>query len=144
MTTFETQPAVARPSLATARLRLSFPLAADAPAVARHADDPDVARNTTGIPIPYSLEQAEAFVARAAWGDPAHEALFAVRRSVEDAGRDDDEAAETIGLLGFHINDDDEMEVGYWLGRPFWGFGYMGVGGWSRGTSTTTRPRAAC
>jgi hypothetical protein len=67
MTTIETPPAVERPSLATARLGLRFPAAADAAAIARHANDPGVARNTTGIPIPYTLDQAEAFIARAAW-----------------------------------------------------------------------------
>ncbi len=127
MTIIETPPAVARASLATRRLRLRFPVAADAPALALHANDPDVARNTTGIPIPYTLEQAQAFVARACFGDPAHEALFAVCRAggAEDGGAKTAETTEVIGLLGFHANEEDDLEVGYWLGRPFWGRGYM-------------------
>jgi len=125
MTTIETRVAAARPSLVTQRLRLRFPIAADAPAVARHADDPGVARNTTGIPIPYTLDQAQAFLERARLGDPAREALFAVCLTGGGGGSHGDEGAEVIGMLGFHANEDGAIEVGYWLGRPFWGFGYM-------------------
>ena len=36
---------------------------------------------------------------------------------------------EPIGSIGFHCNDlaedDDEYELGYWIGKPFWGQGFI-------------------
>jgi RimJ/RimL family protein N-acetyltransferase len=97
------------------RLRLRTPRPSDAAAIAQWANDPDVARMTTGIPHPYSRDQAEAFIDRATDLDPAREALFALEAPGEGV----------VGLLGFHPNDEGATEIGYWLGRPFWGRGWM-------------------
>ena len=39
------------------------------------------------------------------------------------------EDGKPIGSIGFHRNDlaeqDDELELGYWLGKPFWGMGLI-------------------
>ena len=39
------------------------------------------------------------------------------------------ENGKPIGSIGFHRNDlaqsDDEYELGYWIGKPFWGQGYI-------------------
>lgn len=39
------------------------------------------------------------------------------------------EDGKPIGSIGFHRNDlaeeDDELELGYWIGRPFWGRGLI-------------------
>ena len=39
------------------------------------------------------------------------------------------ESGKPIGSIGFHRNDlaedDDEYELGYWIGRPFWGKGLI-------------------
>jgi RimJ/RimL family protein N-acetyltransferase len=105
-----------RPTLATARLALREPRPDDAPALARLVDDLDVARMTTAIPHPYSLDMAEAFLARMARRDRAREALFAI----------DLPGHGFAGLLGFHPADAvAPAETGYWLGRPYWGNGYM-------------------
>jgi RimJ/RimL family protein N-acetyltransferase len=119
MTTTEPPASRLAPSLRASRLALRALAMTDAPAIARHANDPDVARMTTGIPLPYTLDLAEKFVERAGWGDAAREALFAVEAIDGDAG------AEVVGLVGFHPNDEGATEIGYWLGRPFWGRGYM-------------------
>jgi len=103
------------PTLSTPRLVLRPSRLEDAPDVARLADDPGVARMTTSIPYPLPPGAAEAFLERMAKADLAREALFALD-TVDD---------EFIGLLGFHPNDDDAAEIGYWLGRPYWGRGYM-------------------
>jgi len=103
------------PVLSTPRLTLRSPVEADAPRIAALAGDVDVARMTTSIPHPLDLEDAEGFLSRMARRDPAREALFAVEVAGEGFA----------GLLGFHPNDTGAVEVGYWLGRPYWGRGYM-------------------
>ena len=101
--------------LSTARLSLRPPHAADAPALARLVDDIDIARMTTAIPHPYPHDAAEGFIDRMARADPGRERLFAVEAAGEGF----------VGLLGFHPNEQGAPELGYWLGRPFWGRGYM-------------------
>jgi RimJ/RimL family protein N-acetyltransferase len=86
--------------------------AADAPALQRHADDVDVARNLfDGFPSPYALADAEAWCARDAnsgrfghvWGivvDGAVAGCIAL--------------APQKGWLRCNA------EIGYWLGQAFW------------------------
>lgn len=99
----------------TARLGLRPPRMSDARSLAILAGDYDVARMTTGIPHPYSEADAQAFLRRADRRDPREEALFAL----------DIDGHGAAGLLGFHSNAEGAVEIGYWLGRPFWGRGYM-------------------
>ncbi|MFI4976123.1 MAG: GNAT family N-acetyltransferase [Caulobacterales bacterium] len=103
------------PRLATGRLTLRSPTAADAPRIAALGNDFEVARMTTSIPHPLTLEQVEDFLQRMACRDPAEEAVFALE--TPDDG--------VIGVLGFHPQDEESApEIGYWLGRPYWGRGY--------------------
>jgi RimJ/RimL family protein N-acetyltransferase len=104
-----------QPALTTPRLRLRLPQPADAPDIAWYANDLDVARMTTGIPHPYGLDQASAFIERLEASDPDQEALFAIELPGDGV----------IGLVGFHPNDEGASEIGYWLGRPYWGRGHM-------------------
>ena len=103
------------PKVCTPRLALRAPGLADAPALARLVDDPGVARMTTAIPHPYPADTAADFIDRMARADPARERLFALEAADEGF----------VGLLGFHPNEQGAPEIGYWLGRPFWGRGYM-------------------
>ena len=103
------------PEIDAGRLRLRPVEAADALAMARMADDPGVARMTTSIPHPFRLEHAEDFIRRMGASDRTREALFGVELPAEGL----------IGVLGLHPNDEGEAELGYWLGRPYWGQGYM-------------------
>ena len=79
------------------------------------ADDPGVSRMTTSIPHPFQRQMAEDFIDRMSKTDPRREVTFAVTR------RDGD----FMGVLGIHPKDGLAPELGYWLGRPFWGQGYM-------------------
>ena len=101
------------PVISTPRLRLRAPQAADAPRLAQLANDPGVARMTTRMPHPYGLADAEDFLARCGQKDAARERVFAVEREGEGL----------IGMLGFHPNAAGRTELGYWLGRPYWGQG---------------------
>jgi RimJ/RimL family protein N-acetyltransferase len=71
--------------------------------------DFDVSRMMARIPHPYTEEDAEAFLAR----EPAEEQVFAIERKADGV---------FLGATG--INPAEGYEFGYWLGKPFWGFGY--------------------
>ncbi|HEY3695216.1 GNAT family N-acetyltransferase [Phenylobacterium sp.] len=102
------------PVISTARLTLRPLKAADAVRMALLADDPGVGRMTTQMPWPYGVADAERFLRRVRVNDPAREAVFAI-----DAPK-----PGLIGAIGFHPSDAGRAELGYWLGRPYWGLGY--------------------
>jgi RimJ/RimL family protein N-acetyltransferase len=107
--------ATARPTLQTERLVLRPLTPADAAPMTPLADDLDLARMTTSIPHPFSQDIAEGFIARMETADPAHELALAV------TGRD----GAFMGVIGVHPKEGLAPELGYWIGRPFWGAGYM-------------------
>jgi RimJ/RimL family protein N-acetyltransferase len=88
----------------------------DAPSIARHANDREVWLNLRdGFPHPYGLQDAEFFIRGALQRRP--ETFFAIE--VE---------GEAAGAIGYGLQSDVERvsaEIGYWLGRPFWGRGIM-------------------
>jgi RimJ/RimL family protein N-acetyltransferase len=98
------------PVLRTARLVLRAPRPSDAEAIARLANDRRVAANTARIPHPYGLDDAEQFIA-------------AVNRRNGDAAFLIALDGAPIGICGTSSSD-DEPEIGYWLGVPYWGQGY--------------------
>lgn len=91
--------------------RLTYrPLAAsDAARIAEFAGDWDVARMTARIPFPYSEALA------ASWMENLDEDEFV--RVVELNG-------ELIGAVGYVPASDGSVEIGYWIGRPWWGQGF--------------------
>ena len=101
------------PVIETRRLKLRAPERRDVAVMARLANDFDVVRMTARMPWPYTARDAEAFVGRCEQRDWDEDATFAIE--LEDEG--------FAGVLGFFANADEELEVGYWLGRPFWGRG---------------------
>lgn len=101
--------------LSTGRLILRSPVREDATRIAVLANDRDVARMTTRMPHPYTLKDAHDFVARVQSRHDADAATFLI----EVAG------SGPAGLIGFFLDDGARWpEIGYWLGRPFWGQGY--------------------
>ena len=101
------------PTLETPRLKLRPIRESDTLAIARYASDMDVARMSSRMPHPYSLDEAKSFVDRAI-GVGCERPLFAI------AGEND----ALIGALGFDEPDAiGAPELGYWLGKPFWGKG---------------------
>ena len=101
--------------LETERLLLRPVCAGDLPRVAALMADYDVAKNLSTAPHPYTLKDAEVFYGwhceASARGD-AH--VFAVLRKSEGA---------LIGKNGLHAKD-GVVEMGYWLGKPYWGQGF--------------------
>ena len=103
------------PVLSTPRLTLRAPRATDAPRLAALVDDIDIARMTTGIPHPYPADAAEGFIERRVGADRGREAFFAL----------DIPGEGFAGAVGFDPSPVGGTEIGYWLGRPYWGRGLM-------------------
>ena len=104
--------AIFTPAIDTPRLKLRRLRSDDAVALARLADDFEVARMVATMPHPYTIEDADAFIA--AQTRPEAEPVFAV----------DPPSFGLIGMVGFHRGDEPYREVGYWLGRTYWGRGF--------------------
>ena len=103
-----------RPAIGTDRLILRGPTAADAPVMAEFANDPRVAGNVARMPYPYTHDDAAEGLAQIARYDPRREVAFAIEHR----------GFGFIGMLSFHEREPRRPEVGYWIGRPFWGRGY--------------------
>jgi 8-oxo-dGTP diphosphatase len=100
----------------TGRLRLRCLLPTDAGDLVAHLNDWEVARWLARPPYPYSAADADEFIAfaRACHAKP-HSLLFAIA----DRGTD-----RLMGVVGIEMEPDGAGELGYWLGRPYWGRGY--------------------
>lgn len=81
----------------------------DAPQIATLAGDWDVARMTDRIPYPYTSAAAMEWI----HGLPEGEHVFAIERE-----------GTLIGLCGVMSRAPGEAEIGYWLGKPWWGKGF--------------------
>jgi RimJ/RimL family protein N-acetyltransferase len=97
-------------SLTTERLILRPLEHADAERIALLADNWKVASMTGRIPHPYSLADAEAFLAYAL--KTTGEEIFAIT-----------ESALLIGCIGLDARKPPGCEIGYWLAEAFWGRG---------------------
>jgi [ribosomal protein S5]-alanine N-acetyltransferase len=83
--------------------------ARDAGRIAMFAGEWDVARMTSRIPHPYSLIDADLWIASLG----SDEFVRAVERD-----------GELIGAVGYIANLAGQAEIGYWIGKPWWGNGY--------------------
>jgi [ribosomal protein S5]-alanine N-acetyltransferase len=106
-----------RPQLVTARLLLRPFRLTDAEDVCRLAGDREVASTTLSIPHPYDLNMAETWIAAVGEGSTrSRELVFALQRT-------DDQAL--VGAIGLVLQSDHaRAELGYWIGKPYWGQGY--------------------
>ncbi|MBK9081208.1 MAG: GNAT family N-acetyltransferase [Rhizobiales bacterium] len=104
--------------LETKRLWLRWPRAADVSTLAQLLSDPEVALWTARIPHPYSREAAEAFVlgARSANAEGLSLSLAIALRS---------RPQEAVGGIELRPDASGAARLGYWLGQPFRGVGYM-------------------
>lgn len=90
----------------------------DAPSITRYADDPQVAANLRDIfPAPYHLPDAREFIQSCMAADEG-QAIF---RAISVNGQAVGSIALTRGTDVYRLS----AELGYWLGREFWGRGIM-------------------
>jgi RimJ/RimL family protein N-acetyltransferase len=93
-------------------LRPAFP--EDAPALAAAIADRAIARNLAVVPWPYTLRDAEAFIASPR--DPVLPSLLIFERTQA--------APRLVGSCGLGRRPSGAVEMGYWIARPFWGRGF--------------------
>ncbi len=95
----------------TASLLLRPPKLADAGRIALLAGDYDVASMTGTIPHPYNEPMAAKWIASVRAGEEG-----VVLAIVLDG--------QAIGCAGYRQLDEFHAELGYWIGKPYWGRGY--------------------
>lgn len=100
-------------SLKTVRLVLRAPNKGDLARLIELAGDYEVSKMLSVIPHPYSREDGEAWLKKVAEADPSEEMSFAI-----------DDGGGLIGVITFRQLQDEPV-IGYWLGHPYWGNGYM-------------------
>ncbi len=99
--------------LRSERLLLRAPRMSDTGPLGLYAGDWRVAGMTTSIPHPYPPGAAEAYVTATAAGR-APETVWAID-ATPDGG------SELAGVIGVKR---ETVELGFWVGPPFWGTGY--------------------
>lgn len=105
------------PQIETARLHLRALAPADAKTVQRLAGEREVAMTTANIPHPYPDGMAESWI-------PTHADLWRERRALV-LGITLKATGELVGCIGLHFEPlHERAELGYWIGRPYWGRGY--------------------
>jgi RimJ/RimL family protein N-acetyltransferase len=103
--------------LETARLWLRWPRIADARAVQALVGEKDIAVMTASIPHPYPAGEAERYILKSREKNADGEGLaLAITRKGPQS--------ELVGVAGIFSNTDGDPEIGYWIGKPFWGEGY--------------------
>lgn len=103
------------PVLLSERLVLRPPHADDIDALAHLANNANVATMVSHMPHPYTVNDANDFMRRANEG-VIGKCVYAV--TLGDNGR-------FLGCCGIEPIDDVTVEIGYWLGQPYWNQGYM-------------------
>ncbi len=93
----------------TARLKLRLVRGGDTGRIAELGGDWDVASMTSRMPHPYSLEAARQ------WVDSLEDDEYV--RAIEHNG-------ELVGICGYLPDGNGAAEIGYWLGKPYWGNGF--------------------
>lgn len=105
-----------RKLLKTERLILRKPALEDAARISKLMDDKDIVRMTASIPHPYTHLCAEFWVMLqlANW-----------RRGIGNAYAITQDGSDLMGIMDLFTNCDGDREIGYWIGRPYWGAGYI-------------------
>jgi RimJ/RimL family protein N-acetyltransferase len=96
----------------TRRLVLRAPIRGDVPELVRLADNPQIARWLATLPSPYTRADAIGFIEIIA--QRPDERPYAI--TLHD---------RLIGIVGLSFAEGKPPEIGYWLGQPHWGQGYM-------------------
>jgi RimJ/RimL family protein N-acetyltransferase len=104
------------PVLRTERLVLRRPEADDVDALVLLADNRKVSEMLARMPNPYGEAEAKAFIAMAS---ASHEAVYVLIA----AGQRPGDGGPMVGCAGLSVTDRG-LELGYWIGEPYWGQGY--------------------
>lgn len=101
------------PVIETRRLSLRAPRMEDAPRIAELCNDYAIPSMTSRMPWPYAAGDAEDFVRCVQAQDRQVDNTFVLE--LEDEG--------VVGAAGLFTPPGERLELGYWIGRAFWGRG---------------------
>ena len=102
--------------LASPRLLLRPFALEDAADLNRLVNTREIALNTLRIPFPYPDGEAERWISSHQEEGPKNDHVFAVTLRNN---------TDLIGCVGLHVKaENDNAEIGYWIGVPYWGSGY--------------------
>lgn len=104
--------ALVEPNLEAPSLTLRAPKGADAVRIAEMCGDIAIPRMTTRMPWPYQLEHAFAFVDAVQRQNHDRENTFLIEHARDGV----------VGCVGVFMNG-RLPEIGYWVGRSYWGRG---------------------
>src|SRR5699024_8732717 len=96
----------------TKRLVLRAPIRGDVPELVKLADNKEIARWLATLPSPYTRADAVGFIEIIA--QRPDERPYAI--TLND---------KLIGVVGMSFAEGKAPEIGYWLGQPHWGQGFM-------------------
>ena len=102
--------------LRTERLVLRRPEAGDVESLVLLADNRKVAEMLARMPNPYGEAEAKAFLAMASGSNEVIYVLTAAGQRPGDGGT-------LVGCAGLSVTDRG-LELGYWVGEPYWRMGY--------------------
>ncbi|CAH0338634.1 GNAT family protein [Rhizobium sp. CECT 9324] len=104
------------PVLLSQRLVLRSPHVEDIDALAYLANNAAIATMVSRMPHPYTAKDAADFVRRTNIGEIG-KCVYAITKA---------ENGEFLGCCALepHAADEDTLEMGYWLGEPYWNRGY--------------------
>jgi RimJ/RimL family protein N-acetyltransferase len=102
----------------TKRLLLRAPLLDDAPILYELLQEKDIARTTANIPHPYPEDLAMQWIENKRYIMQEGDAEMGFLITSLEHGN-------VLGGIGLRIdNEHQAAEVGYWIGKPYWGNGY--------------------
>ncbi len=108
--------APAQPVIATERFTLRPLRASDAGMIAHYTADRRVAEGTRAIPHPLPRGASDSFVARALATDRTED-VWAIDGS-------DHKLAELLGVVSLTRMENEQSELGFWIGAGFWNTGF--------------------
>lgn len=103
--------------LETDRLILRRPHNADAARITELIGDYKISKNMGRVPYPYDFKDAESFLTRIndSWGLDQYILALCFKK----------DSKNLIGMGGPFDFQSGRVELGYWLGKPYWGNGLM-------------------
>ncbi len=99
-------------SIICERLILRAPKLDDALALQQLANNKNIHKFLERLPNPYRHEHAIDFINNLARSKEEHAYAIITKDK------------EFIGVAGYHLNCKSGVELGYWVGEPYWGKGY--------------------
>lgn len=102
-------------TIACARLTLRPLRGSDAQDIVAMANNPKMLDTTATLPHPFTTTDAQALIDQALITPAGAQAIYGMADGTD----------RFMGVLLFRFKPDQPPEVGYWLGEPHWGQGYV-------------------